>query len=130
MGGVSVKCPKTGQEVAHQYAGNFDGTGSSFVEPDFFAHITVNGNRYRELTGTEREMISCKLEARARGDAAKEAEYQLPPWTIGIYQKAVADGLKTFRGRTSQVAMPFTMTFEQALIREEEVAAPSPRPRG
>lgn len=129
FGGASVRCALTQKEVARQYAGEYGGV-TTYVLTEFFSHITVNGSRYRELTGSEYEMICRKLEAHAVGDKVGADSYVLPPWTIGIYEKAVADGRKSLRGRTSLVAMPFTMTFEQAVMgSEQEESTPAPRPR-
>lgn len=109
---VSVK---TGATVARYTDLRNDGV-LCLVERSVFAAVTVRGHTSRYLSGTEYEMLCRKLEAHRRGDRRAAEDIQLPPWTAGLFEQALSEGIPSFRGRSALVTIPFTLSFEQARL--------------
>lgn len=115
--GGEYRCSKTGKPVA-TYTDMVTDPSLHIVERGVFESVTVEGYNKRALTGTEYEMICRRLEG--------QNEIHLPPWTYPIYERAVRDGLRSFRGLSAFVTVPYTMTLAQAAIPSAAPSLPTP----
>lgn len=114
MDGINYRCGTSGRLVG-AYSSLGYGAGVAYLDEEFFRNITVETRRSRPMNGTEYEMLCRKLEARSRGGGQ---DISLPEWTKTIYDKAISDGLTSFRGRTALVNIPYSITLQQAIISE------------
>lgn len=70
----------------------------------------------RRITGTEYEMLCRKIEAMAAGRQDLASDIQLPPWTQGLYDRCIKDGVRSFRGRTGEAQFTQELTFQSSVM--------------